>query len=680
MPRLPKGQNKSQEDYADFSKKLWDEQDNFYSFWIERWKRSIDFLRSLHWRTTQLLDLKQIPEWKRFPIVNLTLAFYSDYLSQFLQSNVRFSAVPASSDADDVDSAELADHALKYAWDMLEIDEKKIDLAAWLAATGNADMRVFWNSNTGDMIPLAIQQMQPNGQMGLVPIDPETGQPNPAMSKPIMVDAGEIGVEVVPPQMVRHSIKPSHGTMVGYLLTFDDAAARFGEEKAEELSFAKMTGSLATDMLSVFPTSGMPQQEDVALVIEHYLPKSTRFPDGLWWTSSNRKLMTDPSPLPSRHVPIVHFRWIPLPGHPTMGLTPLYDVTFSNKVYDEMMARLQEWLNKVVPKVIRQNGDGNPLGKFTDEPGQEIVVQPGLAPTFLAPPPPPDHFFKMKADIMDDAKNVAGYGIRRPPSLPAGEASKRVREPMHTLNEGEIVSLAIVNSKNSWKKMGYIILDYMGNFYTESRVAGVVGPDRTYQWREFSGEQLKNINAAIHVDELSLYTWNRQSLRDTVVGLLSSPGAQFIFGGPDGQIDQERVEAAMNAAGVDVSSETLDPDVLEARNELSVFRQLQENQQGPKIMPWQNSETHIFEKTKVMKALSFKAWPDYAKQALLQNVSEHEKRLKDSKTESQNEMLKQEQQLREIRAVAETAKDVRTTLGEKLVEALIDTIMKKEGK
>lgn len=672
--RLPKegGDNSA---YARYSWQNWQDQDAFYQFWIERWKRSIDFLRSVHWRALQETDLKLIPEWKRFPVINMTLAFYSDYLTQWLQSRVRFSAVPDSPDPKDISSAEASDFVLKYLWDLLEVDNKKTDIAAWLAATGNADVRAFWDTDTGDMIPLAIQN--PQDPEHPIPVNPQTLQPDPSMQQPVMVDAGEIGLEVIPPQLVRCGLKKSQGKQIGYLLTYDEACGRYGDEIAGSLSYGPAYGSLTVDLLSVYPAQGMPQRQDVALAIEQYLPRSSKYPKGLWWTSSADRLITPPQPMPTNSIPSAHFRWIPLPGHPEMGLTPLYDITFSNKTADEMQARILEWLNKVVPKIIRQNGDGLPLNYFTDEPGQEAVTQPGTAPNWMMPTPPPPHFAEVKANAMQEAMTVGGYNFRRPKE-PAPGQSQSFRAPVNTLNQGEVVALSLMNSQSTWQKLGYILLEYAGKFYQESRAASIVGTDRTYQWREFTGSDLAKLPKTIHVDELPLFTWNRQSMRDTVIGVLSSPAAGVLFAGPDGQIDKNRVNAAMDAAGIDVSPDVLDADYMEAMNENQMFRVVQSADQIPKRQPWQNDEKHYEKHIMVPKSLEFRAWPEELQKAFLGHLSEHEQAMQQLQKQQQDAMYEQERTLRQIRADAETTQDVKTAVGKESAKALGTYLQKEE--
>src|SRR6266699_6076813 len=111
MPRLPPLEASPQE-YVTFTTVTWHNHDAFFAFWVERWKRVVDYLRSLHWRVLMEVDQKQIPEWRRFPIINFTLQLFNDYVAQWLQSRVRFSAVPNS--PDDIPAAELADQVLKY--------------------------------------------------------------------------------------------------------------------------------------------------------------------------------------------------------------------------------------------------------------------------------------------------------------------------------------------------------------------------------------------------------------------------------------------------------------------------------------------------------------------------------------------------------------------------------------
>lgn len=661
---------------ARFTEERWRELNDFYAMWANRWKRSIDFIRSLHWNTLRLMDVEKIPEWRRFPIVNFTLATYGDFMNQFMQSKVRFSAVPDNPrDSKSVSAAELADDVLRYLWDKLDIDTLKIDLSSWLMSTGNGAMRAFWNTNTGDSLPLAVPVPQPDGSMALVPVNPETLMPDPTMQSPIMVDAGEIGLEVLSPMLTRWPINKAHGVMVGYTMTYDEALEKFGKDVAENLKYNRTTGPLTTDFLSFTPTP-QPNIEETALIIEHYLPRSSRFNNGLWWISSGQTPILKPMDLPTRYVPVVNFRWIPHPGHSTMGISPLYDISFSNKAYEELLARTLEWTNRVVPKMVRQSGDGLPLGFFNDEPAQEVVVAQGFMPAFINPPAPPEQFFRLRSDMADDIASVGGYKFNRQQQMPPGEATQRLRNPVRTVNEGQQVALAIINSETSWKQLGYVLLDYVSRFYTEPRVISVVGQDSSYQWREFKGSDLDNLPATLHIDKQSLYTWNRQSLRDTVIAVLNSPAANVLFVGEDGQLDKDRVNAAMSAAGIDVAPEALDMDIVEAKNEHVVFQGLKENEQPPVPESWQNNAKHYAEHVKVLKSVSFKqGWSPLAQDAFKKHVDATQQLLAQAAQAQEQNTLDKEKQLRDIRAAATTSQDVRTALGEKLVDVLLNVIV-----
>jgi hypothetical protein len=288
--------------------------------------------------------------------------------------------------------------------------------------------------------------------------------------------------------------------------------------------------------------------------------------------------------------------------------------------------------------------------------------------------------------MADDIASVGGYKFRRQQSVGGGEATQRVRQPVKSQGEGQEVALAVLSSEASWKQLGYVLLDYAAKFYVDQRVISVVGPDQTYQWREFQGSDLQNLPATLHIDKQALYTWNRQSLRDTVIAVLGTPAANVLFVGEDGQLDKDRINAAMNAAGIDVAPEALDMDVVEAKNEHVVFRSLpapQEGQQasaGPQPQSWQNHAKHYAEHVKLLKSVTFSAWAPHQKQAFLQHVEQTGQIIQQAQEAQQQSVLAQEKQLREIRASAETAQDVRTALGEKLVDVLLGVITNTEPK
>ena len=68
----------------------------------------------------------------------------------------------------------------------------------------------------------------------------------------------------------------------------------------------------------------------------------------------------------------------------------------------------------------------------------------------MDPPGPPEHFFKTKQEISEDMVNVGGYRFRREEQLPPGESIQRMRQPMKTQNQGEVVALAVVTSGPAW--------------------------------------------------------------------------------------------------------------------------------------------------------------------------------------------------------------------------------------
>lgn len=674
MPRLPKDQT----GLALYTDQLWHSYDQFYNYWIEKWRRTIDYVRAEHWQTLLEKDEATLPSWREFPVTNFTMAFYNDYLVQWMQSRVRFSAVPDSADPKEVSSAELADHVLAYLWEHLDIEgSHKPDLGAWLFATGNADLRVFYNTDTGERAPLAEMV---NGQM--VNVNPETMQQDPTMQQPHMMPVGDIQLETLSPQFVRWSSRRSEGVMVGYVLTYDEAVDRFDEDVAKSLSYGALKGAgVSLDPVTLSGITLSSRQEDVALVMEHYLPKSSRAPGGTWWVTSGRTLIKPPEQLVGGRIPIIHFRWVPFPGHPYFGLSPLYDVTKVNKIYDKMEQRKLEWAKGVVPKKLLVIGGGVQKGDLTDEPGQEIPVQPAVdSPVkYTEMPTPPAFFDRVQDEAKQNMAVIAGHQFQRPTEPPQGAALRAFRQPTDQQNAGQQIAMALMSGRSSWRELGAVLLSFVGEFYDEPKVATIVGPDRSYQWREFVGLDMQNLRAHVRVDELPLYTWNRQSMRDAVIGLLSTDVGAVVFAGRDGQLDRDKIDAAMEAVGLDVPLVTQDVDVLEARNEIHMIENLPEDAEGLPAQPWQNHEVHVQEKSKIVKSLSFRGWPEHRQQAMISNIQQHEQAVAEAQKAASESMLTQEKQLRDIRAKAETAQDVSTALGEELVALLMKVMQQGAG-
>lgn len=639
--------------YARHTWDEWESLDGYYDFYVNRWRRTLEFIRGQHWNTLKEFDREVLPDWKRFPLINFTLAFYNDYLTDFLKSEIRFSAVPTSPDPEDRDAAEMSEQLLKYLWTKLDYDQKRIDLGAWLISCGTGVLRHYWDTNTGNMVPLGVPT--PNG---VVPVDPETMQVDPSMQEPEMVDRGEIGVEVVSPQYVRWARNPQDGVMLGLLLSYEEAASMYGEDVAEDLEFSSEHKGILTDLNRIEQPGATPRRDERALVIEHYIPKSSRHPNGLWWTAAEggQELLTGPWALPAGEIPITSFRWIPVPGERNIGLSPLYDMSFQNKTYEEIMARVIEWYNEVKPKVLLKAGGGIAQGDIDDKPWQEVPVNAGAEPEIMEATDAPQGLFNTLQQIQNDLSLASGKQLESQDERAKGTTAAPFRTPSEE-RPGESTALAQINSKSSWQEVGETLLHYVAEFYNEPRVMAIQGPDKQFLWREFTGSDIKsdpqNLAATVKVEDLPLKPWNRQSLRDTVVGILNSEAGQLLFAGEDGTIDQEKLNAAMQATGLDVHLDTLDPDVMEARNEEVEFRNLQQGQQPPQVQQWQNHAAHHEQHVQILKSEKFRSWQPHQRQAFLQHVNQTEERLNQEAQQERQSMIEQERALREVREQAE---------------------------
>jgi hypothetical protein len=651
MPRLPTADGRPS-DYSRLTFQLWEGLNGKYAFYIERWRRTLDFLRDQHWQTLKAIDESTLPDWRRFPLQNYTLAFYNDYLTDYLKSEVRFSAVPTSDDPQDIDAAELAEQVLKYLWGRMGFDRKRIDLGAWVMACGTGVLRIYWDTNTGNQVPIGV----PTPDGGFIPFDPATMQPH--VGEPIMVDAGEIGVEVVSPQFVRWAESPSYGVMVGLLLTFEEVETFYGTDVADKLSYSADHHGISADLNQIQQPGITPITTERALLIEHYLPRSARNPQGLWWTSANNgsTMIHNPWPLPGGRIPLVSFRWIPLPGERHIGVSPLYGMTFQNKIYEEMMAKVLEWYAKAKPKRLLKSGGGIAAGDFTDEPFQEVVVHAGAEPQNLEVQEAPRGLFQIMQTIQSDMSITSGRAFEGQDELPEGLATTRIRAPAE-MKTSKAITTAHYSAKPAWHEVGEILMHYVGEFYTEPRVVAIQGPDKSFTWRTYMGEKLikgNDLAATLIVDDIPLFPQNRQNLRDTVVALLQTQAGQILFAGPDGQIDMERVKGALQATGLDVNLSYIDPDVLEAKNEQVEFQ----NGGGPQLQSWQNHLVHYDEHTRILKSMRFRAWPPEAREAFLAHVQEHEQALNQQAQEEAQAMVEQEQQLRRVREQEELRADV----------------------
>jgi len=670
MPRIP-GIGDGDTDFARFTFALWESQNNKYTFYVNRWRRTLDFLRGQHWKTLQHINIETLPAWRRFPLQNYTLAFYNDFLTDYLKSEIRYSAIPASPDPDDIDASDLAEQIMSFLWDRTGMDRKRIDLAAWIVATGTGVLRIFWDTNTGNKVPLGI----PTPDGGFVPIDPDTLELR--VGDPIEVDAGEIGVEVVSPQFVRWAQRPAHGVMVGLLMTYEEVITFYGQDIANRLSYSDSHEGISADLNQIHQPGATPTTDQTALVIEHYLPPSFHHPQGLWWTAAKggSMLLHEPWPLPGGRIPIVSFRWIPIPGESHIGMSPLHSITFENKIYEEITARILEWYGKAKPKVLLKSGGGIAAGELTDEPYQEIVVNQGGEPEPLEVSDAPGGLFRILQIAQQDMQISSGRPFEEQDQLPEGLATSRIRVPSE-MKTSRVITTAHIDSKSAWKEVGEILLHYVGNFYNEERVVAVHGPDKGFQWAKFSGQQLMrdgDLAATIRVDDIPLFPQNRQNLRDTVIALLQTQAGQILFADPSGQLDMDRVNAALQATGLDVNLNLNDADVLEARNEQIEFKNWDGQSELPEPQIWQNHNVHWDEHSATLKSRRFRAWRPEARQAFLEHLQATGDILNQQAAEEAKAMVDQERELRSVREQEGLRADVQREWAKEMIGLVAET-------
>jgi len=244
------------------------------------------------------------------------------------------------------------------------------------------------------------------------------------------------------------------------------------------------------------------------------------------------------------------------------------------------------------------------------------------------------------------------------------------------MKSSRAVTIGHITSRASWRRVGEVLLHYVGAFYSENRVLAINGPDQQFLWRAFSGQDIMRdggLAASIRVDDIPLVPQNRQNLRDTTVAMLQSPGGQLLFQGSDGQLDMDRVKAAMQAIGLDANLDTGDPDTLEARNEEMDFQFWDGQTPLPEPQSWQDHASHYASHILVPKSRRFKAWAPESQQAFLQHLQATGEILNQQAQEEANAMIEQEQALRSVREQEELRADVMRKWAESLIKLVADT-------
>jgi hypothetical protein len=470
-------------------------------------------------RLVKVFSPRQLKELEKI-VVNLVQPHVRTVASKLQKARPILNCLPATNDETDILAAKVGDRMLQAEWRQQQMDLRRLELATWVAATGNGFWRTYFDPTRGPMAD------------GGVPI-------------------GEIVTDTVSPFKVfvephRVGIDKARWVVVKELVPIDQAIElyggayqkRAGEElrlSSEENSEGKAIfngryksgasmdlGDLLLDMIGL--TSQRNEDEDyVELRTLYHLP-TARYPGGIYAVCSGKKVLyVGPFADGTKTINVFHFRDVIAPWrlHGDSSATQVRhnQDTYCNLRNIELMYHYDAVCFKwMVPR-------GSQIDRDALLSRDNEVVEYGAKPNTPEPQrvngqPVPSTIYNSIELARDEASrssgvNEASQGIA-PAGITAGRALLALQEQDDT-RLGTSVQLA----ESEYARWGTAVLALARRFYKEPRkyaLAGeaLAGAVEFFEVADLGGTQ------DVHCQPNSAMPTNKYAKQESVMGLFQA--------------------------------------------------------------------------------------------------------------------------------------------------------------
>lgn len=646
--------------YAQYTRALWDEQNEALRPLHETWYENLLFLAHKQWfknRNGQFLP-DVVPDWREQPVTNICLPFFKTFLAKATKVRPAWQVIPASPDPMDTHAAQLAEEVLEAKWTELKLGRAIRRAVGWTIVTGNAYLYPYWNTSTGRMRRLEVEmdvpvyeevdgrKIETGTEVLLVPLDEdgepklgEDGRPAPG-AEPHVVDEGDIGVRVYSPFQVRvnpeaESDEDVTWFLIGEVMTLREIQQAWPEafdEEAEANVMAEDVGAM-DDYSHVFsnvmggnqraasPQNTRDKDLPKALVLFYHEMPTPEYPNGRYWVCTKDTLLEKPGDLPEGVWPsLIHLRDVDMPGRYHAAST-FENIVELNREYNELNGQIKEHHNLFIRgKWLVPKGSGIRKGQITTQPGEVIQYNPGFPPTQMDLKALPSAVYNERGRVLEDYQTVGGIHKvsmgAPPPGVTAGVAFLQLQEADDT-DLGPFLSML----EECIAQLASAELQIIKERYTEERLIYITGPQRKFQVRAFRGADLEGAVDVIPVAESS-FPWSKTAKQSMLLTLAQQ--MPQLFADPEtGMFDRAKFARMLPIGGLDQFADQDELDVQEAQNEEDLFANYGiEGRQVPEVAWWQDHEVHFNQHVRILKSNRHLEWPEEAQALFLQHVQE----------------------------------------------------------
>lgn len=480
-----------------------------------QWRINLSFYKGNQWvfynpATQNIENLPTLEgEKARFRVritSNHILRASSSLLAMLTKSKPVIYAIPSSTDASSIRSAELAENLVEYWWDQFKLADKMHEALLWGIIAGQGYWKINWNSNTGT--PMEVVKDPTTGELITDPQKKqlllETAQQLGIPEDQIVqkVYTGDIDVQVRAPFQVY--LDPNASVIREARFAFEQVGMTPKEVKDMfGVDLSPDSSPMDYEAVNRFMSTGKPDKS-VVMVNYYYCPPNAKDPKGRYciWsdaatkdggtgtTKDTKKFLYDGAwPFPFNVLPLVKFPGIRVPGQ-------IYDASVV-----EQAIPLQKNFNKTLSQVVEHTTlmvkpqilapKGSLRKRLTNEPGAVVDYYPiaGQKPEAIPIPSIPTyverHLDRIRADLDDLFMLPRVQQGSVPPNVEAAAAIDLLQE-----TATDALAPIIKMLEESIADAGQFMLGLAREYYTDPRIVQITGNNGAGQLRYFRGSEI----------------------------------------------------------------------------------------------------------------------------------------------------------------------------------------------
>lgn len=562
------------------------------------------------------------PEWQIRTVDNRVLPIYRTMMAKLTKNKPMPDAKAHSREESDIQAARAAAKLEENHWKTLELDEKHIELAGWLVATGNVFYKQFWNPKKGDHIE---DTRQMDTEAGLNPDGTPQYKDNPQQSGPQQPGEQQVSFNLGDTDLVVRTpfnIYPQPGkTKMRDMTEFGDAEIMDVGE-VENIYGKKVTPEKDTKYVKIQSAVGQTgniataEMANSVTVKEMYILPCPQFPKGLKFCWAKDVLLNAEEDCPE--IPITHFGLIEIPGQ-----------FWYKGLIDDVIPLQKRW-NQLLSKIEMHNDYYNdpptivdesivPVELWTTEPG---LILPSKVPgvdvrgainTMQVPQLDPAIFKEM--EILDvqfeivPVLNKVSFG-KDTANATSGKAINFLQE-----KDDDIVRPLIDQIESGYAQVFERDFKLCQKYYEEDRGFAIVGEDNKVEWIEFTKANL-DANIDVGVEPGSAMPRSKAAQQTMVMDMLN---AGFFTNPQTGHPDFPKALKYMEFGSVDdiYQDNALDSNQAKRENE--------KMKDGTPVEPedWHNHETHLYEHNRQRKTADYEEFEGSVKQLFSDHIAKH---------------------------------------------------------